>query len=269
MSEPTPRYLFDNAGTQTGERFAGLEAILDPITRRHLAQTGLGPGWSCWELGAGGGSVARWLSEQVGPDGDVLATDVNVDWMTAQEPANLTVRRHDAVNEPIPEAAYDLIHARLVLLHLPERIELIGRLVAALKVGGWLVLEEFDEILAPCPDASSESERLFNKVMAATRDLLRRSGADLAYGRRLPRLLSEHGLASVGGEGHVTYLTGGSLGASIQRANALQVGDQLVAAGLVTAAEGDAFLTLLDDPGFHYTSTLLVSAWGQRVDTSA
>jgi hypothetical protein len=59
-------YLLDNAAAHTGQRFSGLEATFDGATCRYLAATGVGAGWSCWEVGAGGGSVALWLAQASG-----------------------------------------------------------------------------------------------------------------------------------------------------------------------------------------------------------
>jgi predicted O-methyltransferase YrrM len=80
------RYVFDNAVTaETGMRFSGLEATFDPATIRYLTGVGVADGWACWELGAGGGSVATWLAERVGPAGSVLATDIDVRFIPASQ----------------------------------------------------------------------------------------------------------------------------------------------------------------------------------------
>ena len=71
-------YLFDNAGGETPTRFAGLEGLWDESTIRYLSKIGVGAGWTCWEVGAGGGSIARWLAERVAPSGTVLATDLDL-----------------------------------------------------------------------------------------------------------------------------------------------------------------------------------------------
>src|ERR1039458_7122444 len=39
---------------------------------------------------------------------------------------------------------FDLVHARLVLVHVPQRAQALAAMVAALKPGGWLLLEEAD-----------------------------------------------------------------------------------------------------------------------------
>ncbi len=64
-------YIFENAAQQAGQRFSSLESLYDPWTIRHLEATGIGPGWQCWEVGAGGGSIAAWLGERCGSSGHV------------------------------------------------------------------------------------------------------------------------------------------------------------------------------------------------------
>ena len=70
-------YLLDNARREAGARFGALAELFDTVTFRHISMLGIGPGWRCWEVGAGGPSVPAWLSDRVGPDGEVLATDLD------------------------------------------------------------------------------------------------------------------------------------------------------------------------------------------------
>ena len=62
-----------------------LKGLRDDVYRRPLVtalhRLGLGPGWRCLEVGAGSGSVARWLAAKVGPEGSVLATDIDTRWV--------------------------------------------------------------------------------------------------------------------------------------------------------------------------------------------
>ena len=102
------------------------------------------PGWRCLEVGGGGGSIARWLCQQVGAQGQVVATDIDTRFLDELDLPNLEVLRHDAVNDALPEAAFDLVHARAVLCHLAGRDEVLSKLVTALRPGGWLLLEEAD-----------------------------------------------------------------------------------------------------------------------------
>ena len=58
-------YLLDNAWQHQRARLAGLEAWFDPGTIRHVETLGVAEGWRCWEVGAGGGSIAEWLARRV------------------------------------------------------------------------------------------------------------------------------------------------------------------------------------------------------------
>jgi SAM-dependent methyltransferase len=258
-------YLLDNASPEAGQRFAGLEACYDHSTFAWLSALGLTEGWRCWEIGAGGGSVLRWMAEQVGESRFVLGTDVNLDWIDADMPGQVEVRRHDVTSDAIPTSAYDLIHARLVLLHLPGRDQVIERLAAALAPGGWLVLEEFDQIIAPCPEPTTDVQRAFNRVRKAFSELLERNGADTTtYPPTLPWRMQRAGLVQTGAEGRLVFATGASSAAAHQRANLLQTGHQAVEAGLITPDDLMTFLGALDDPGFTFITPLLISAWGRR-----
>ena len=66
--------------------FAALSDVFDEWTRRRLLAVGLGAGWSCWEVGAGGPRLPAWLAEQVGPGGRVVATDLDVSWLPRDAP---------------------------------------------------------------------------------------------------------------------------------------------------------------------------------------
>jgi ubiquinone/menaquinone biosynthesis C-methylase UbiE len=145
-------YLLDNAGREAPRRFDAQSALFDSGTIRHLEDRGIRPGWQCLEVGGGGGSIAAWLAARVGPTGHVLVTDIDPRFLEPLDAPNVEVRRHDIVTDPLPEAAFDLIHARAVLIHLPERERVLARLVSALKPGGWLVDEELDSAsLLPDP----------------------------------------------------------------------------------------------------------------------
>jgi SAM-dependent methyltransferase len=258
-------YLLDNLAPQAGGRFAGLEACFDETTFRHLTAVGIGPAWRCWEIGAGSGSVAGWMAERVGKDGAVLATDLNVDWIRTNISPRVEIRLHDLTSDEIPRSAYDLIHARLVLVHLPQRDAIISRLVSALAPSGWLVLEEFFDGFPSCPEPETEQERTFERVLDAFRQLLRRRGADTtSYTSTLPWRLKRTGLVGVGGEGKLLFAHGSTPGAGVLEANLRQTGDLAVEAGLIAAGDLTTFLRLVKDPQFTFALPLLVSAWGQR-----
>ncbi len=264
-----PSYFLDNAASQSIGRFSGLECCYDALTFDHLAARGIGTGWHCLEIGAGSGSVARWMAEQVGPTGRVLATDIDIRWITPNGPSHLEIShleiiQHDIVTESLPDAAFDLIHARLVLVHLPDRDAVLARLVASLKPGGWLVVEDFDSLLPHCLDPVDEDEQVFVKVGKALVQGLHSRGADTTYPRTLPRRLVTVGLEEVGASGQLTLYNGGSQASRLQIANIDQVGGSLIDAGLISPEERDTFRRLLEAPSFVGNHPLMITAWGRK-----
>lgn len=257
-------YLLDNSRAQAQGRFAGLEACYDALTQQHLASRGLRPGFRCLEVGAGSGSVARWLASQVGADGYVLATDLDTRWLDTGRLPQLEAARHDIAEDPLPSGAFDLIHARLVLVHLPSRDDVLARLAGALKPGGWLVIQDFDSSLPHCLDPVTDSERAFVKVGQALITALHLRKADTTYPRTLPHRLERAGLAEVGASGHVVVYRGASAEAALQQANLDQVGQSLVDAGLITDGDLATARRLLADPAFIANHPLLITAWGRK-----
>jgi SAM-dependent methyltransferase len=263
MRSADATYLLDNAGSDAPGRLSALSRMFDPGTKRHLTDRGLTAGWHCLEVGGGGGSIATWLADQVGPSGTVLATDLDPRFLETLKNSKLEVRRHDIVNDPLPEAAYDLIHARLVLNSLPRWEGVLDKLLAALKPGGWLVDEEFDSESVPPDPAQSPGEVLLKTHVAMGR-LMTDHGFDRRFGRLLFGRLRAHGLTHVGAEARMVMVQGGSPAASLLRANYRQLRGQLAEAGYVTEGDVDHDLARLDDPEVMMPSSILWAAWGRR-----
>jgi len=198
-------YTFDNAWQQARRRLALLAESLDPATQRRMRAIGVGTGWQCLDVGAGGGSIAQWLCTQVGAGGRVIATDIDTRFLDALAAPNLEVRRHDVSVDSLPDRAFDLVHARLVLMHLPAREEVLPRLIAASRPGGWLLFEEHDFF----PIAATRSQA-YARVFEAMGRALVAAGARADWGRELPSRLAAHGLIEVGAEADVPLFRGAS-----------------------------------------------------------
>jgi SAM-dependent methyltransferase len=262
MAEPV--YLLDNRKDEAGDRFDALAAVYDPMTIGHLDLLGVGAGWRCLEIGAGGGSVVRHLSERVGPGGRVLATDIEPRFLEPlADLGNVDVCRHDVAVDPLPEAEFDLVHARLVLVHVPERLTALHRLVQALRPGGWLLVEDGDGTMAgqSCLDPRTADEHLANRMRAGLMDLLAGRGADLAFARSLFRLLETEGLLDVAGDGYVAFSDAVRI---LERANILQLREMVVASGIATDAEVERFVAWLSEPRPALAAPFVLSAWGRR-----
>ena len=222
--------------------------------------------WQCLEIGGGGGSIAAWLSERVGPRGRVVVTDIQTQSLEQLRYSNLEVVQHNAVTDPLPEGAFDLVHARLLLGHLPQREVILKRMVAALKPGGWIVIEAFDRNFNDFsyPSTNAEGAALYQKMQTVFGHLMEARGVDPVWGRSLYRRLRALGLVDVGMEGYMAAREGGSAGARLARANFEQIRQEATAAGLITDKEVAQMFTLLDDPDFAYGSHIMFTAWGRR-----
>jgi SAM-dependent methyltransferase len=261
-------YLLDNAQAEAGARFAALSTLFDPSTFRHIDALGIAPGWACWEVGAGGRRVPEWLVARVGATGRVLATDIDVSWLTDDSASgthqSFEVRRHDIGTDSAPEEAFDLVHARLVLVHVPHRAEALRTLARSLKPGGWLLVEDADPALQPllCPDESGPAQVLANRLRHGFRSLMSERGVELAYGRTLPRLLRDAGLANVEADAYFPITAPACT--ALEQATVAQVRGRLVAGGLATDAEIDDHLTNVGAGQLDLATSPMVSAWGRR-----
>ena len=260
-------YLLDNRQREAGERFDALAELFDDCTFRHVDAIGVAEGWRCWEVGAGGPSVPRGLAERVGPSGRVLATDIDPSWTAAaagETDGPLEVRRHDVAADDPPEGPFDLVHARLVLVHVADRDRALRAMVSALRPGGALLLEDADPALMPliCPDEHGPAEVLANRLRRGFRELLKERGAELAYGRRLPRLLREAGLADVRSDAYFPIALPAAT--VLEDASVRQVRDLLVARGLATDEEIDTHLANVTSGRLDLATAPMISAWGRR-----
>jgi len=260
---PAHGYLLDNARAEAGERFVWLAELFDGVTRGYFDRLGVRAGSRCWEVGAGGPSIPQALAAAVGPTGHVLATDIDPSWLKAGD--GYEVRRHDVASDPPPEpGTFDLVHARLLLVHVPDRARALATMVAALRPGGWLLVEDADPALQPLAslDDSGPAPLRANRLRVAFRELLAGRGADLRYGRTLPRTLRGAGLVDVAAAGY--FPVGGRACDRLEAATFRQVRGELLAAGLADDVEIDAHLAAIDAGELDLTLAPLISAWGRR-----
>jgi SAM-dependent methyltransferase len=256
-------YILDNALAQARERLAAGAAWLDTWTTAQLEAIGVTPGWACLEAGAGGGSITEWLCKRVGDQGRVLATDIDTRFVGELGYPNLDVQRHDITTEDLPESEFDLVHARLLLEHLPDRGLAFSKLVSALKPGGWLLVEDFDHLTCGLaePSGNSERTRVYQAAWAADLEFMDAHGIGLDFGRRLYQMCRDHGLAHIEAEGRMLMSAGGSAFGTFLYLGAKPFRHVYLRSGL-TDDEVDRFFSLLQDPEFVMMSHLFVSAKG-------
>jgi trans-aconitate methyltransferase len=185
------------------ERLRAQARVWEPATGRIFDEIGLAAGASCLDAGCGPGETMRLMAERVGPGGRVLGLDVDdalgaaaVERLYGLGHRQCGFHCHDITEDaPIPGAPFALVYARLLLFHLPERIEVLGRLWDAVAPGGHLVVQDYDvrtTSVTPALASVDEIRRVFSAAFGAV-------GADICVGARLPEVFAQAGLSAPDG----------------------------------------------------------------------
>jgi SAM-dependent methyltransferase len=245
-------------------RLGLLEEIADPGTIRRLSQLVVKPGLRCLEVGAGRGTIARWLSARVGVDGHVVAADIDCRFLT-NLPDNVEVRKIDIRTDSFEPEAYDVVHCRTLLMHLPDPAAALRTMTAALRPGGVLLAEEGDGGLLAY-NGHPDAEWATSLVHSAFAALASSKAMNAYFGRTLPGLFIEAGLRVTGGEVDNWVARFGDPAAAFQRSSAEDMSAAFVAAGVMTEEERERARAVWCAPSTVVTTVGLVSVWGQRVD---
>ena len=243
------RYPMWNSTDDEGARLAKLQGLHDEASVRRLTALGVGPGWHCLELGAGAGSLAGWMADEVGPTGTVTAVDRDTGQLQSfGERANVTVLEDDLTTMSFPESAFDLIHSRSVLMHVDAADAVVAALVPALRPGGVVLFEEADG--APAATAVDAPAPFVAVMMPIARRW--------TWARQLPELLGRLGLEDIHDDVRDGPVTGGTpVGAFWQHTlrsirpfltDPQRMGP--LGGAPMDGATIDAMLELLDDPDF-------------------
>ena len=129
-----------------------LKGLRDDVYRRPLAtaleRLGVGLGWRCADVGAGGGDVSVALAEMVGRDGrvyavdsDPLARDEVARAAAAAAHAQVIALTQAGQDLSLPEEV-DLAFCRFLLLHVLDPVVVVRMMAKAVRSGGWVVAQE-------------------------------------------------------------------------------------------------------------------------------
>ena len=256
-------YAYDHGWEVERLRLSGLEAALDPGTRAHLTRLGVKPGIRCLEVGAGGGSIATWLADQVAPHGVTVAVDLETDFLEAEAARypTLEVRQLDIMSDELP-TGFDVIHARWLIEWLADKNLAIQRLAGALRPGGVLLIEEPDFVTL---FGAAEPAALRRVALAAMRHLESTCPVEVEYGRRATHDLIAAGLTGVEAEGRCPIVPGGHpLAAHFLRYTFEKFREPLLAAETVTEREFAEAISALEDPNVTVVGPMTVAAWGRQ-----
>ncbi|MFJ8588917.1 class I SAM-dependent methyltransferase [Streptomyces sp. NPDC093595] len=251
--------VFPPGHTGEDERIDLGALAYDGTTSARLGKLGVGPGWRCLDVGAGTGTVARRLLDRFGV-ASVLAVDRDVRFLAARPVPGLTALEADVTDPDFDPGRFHLVHARFVLMHLPARRELIGRLSRLLAPGGVLVLGDAVDLTS-----AGAGDTAYSRVMRAMWQGLRDTiGTDITWVPEYPRLLRAAGLTSVAAEMYVPPLVPGSAISRFWADTWRRAQDAMTATGLVDDATVEEAVRCLESPDCAELSAGMITAWGRR-----
>lgn len=233
----------------------------DPFTIRQLDAIGVGEGWRCLDVGAGQGSVTRLLVERVGATGSVVATDLDTRLLEPLAGDRVEVRQHDLLVDPLPDAAFDLAHARNLLLHVPAPLDALRRLASAVRPGGWIAIGDVDFATIELTPSSAPWQR----TRSAFWDAASGAGWDIRYGVRLVTDLQAMGVADVQGEYVIRNERGGSTSAILFAHTLERLRERMLSHG-ADPDDMDETQRLLSNTDVGFRSPSISTGWGRRAD---
>jgi ubiquinone/menaquinone biosynthesis C-methylase UbiE len=199
MTDVSRGYLLSEAPDEI-ERLQKWGRIWEPEAKAMLDQIGVQAGWRCLDLGCGPMGILSALSHRVGPEGRVVAADLNPKQLTAAREltereglTNIEFVQADAFDTRLPAESFDLVHVRFVFTPLGRDQELMHELLRLTRPGGVIATEEADD----CSYICYPPQPAWEKLKALTFAAFERAGGDANAGRRMYGILREAGLENV------------------------------------------------------------------------
>jgi SAM-dependent methyltransferase len=255
------------------ERLQTQAAIIAEPTALLFARGGLTPGMRVLDLGSGPGDVSFLVADIVGEGGSVVGVE--------RDPAQLAVanQRRDGlgltnvefragdVRTFVDSEPFDAAVCRLLLMHLPDAVDVLAHQMENLRPGGVFVAVDYDMGGARAmPEVA---------LYSTIRDWLRAGFAyaqvDPFVGMRLPVLFARAGYGDVGSMGLQTYWPPQNRDAAaylVGVVNAMK--DAIVGSGAATEADlgldtlADRFADAVEEAGAVYSPPTVAGAWGRR-----
>jgi ubiquinone/menaquinone biosynthesis C-methylase UbiE len=271
-TEPQASYALGHTPEEY-ERLRMQAHVWKVATGRLLDQLGLGPGASCLDAGCGPGETMRAMAERVGPAGRVLGIDADpalgamtLAMLHGAGHRQCAVQAQDlAAGDPIPGAPFDLVYARLLLFHLPQRVDVLGRLWDAVAPGGYLLVQDYDlRNISTLPELDWGEEML--RIMIGAFGAV---GADVSAGVRLPQLFAQAGVGTPDGTDVAGRIEPLASGRTILEGSFRSVLPTALAHGVTTEPAAAQVLAAIDRDATRFPDSqvlwpLLIGAWKRK-----
>ncbi len=190
----------------------------------------------------------------------MTSIDVNPVLLGLIPAQNLTVQQMDVRTGELRPNAYDLVTCRALLHQIAEHAPaVLARMAAAVKPGGWLLVQEPDFHLAPTTEPEVWAT-MWRGLIQWGHD----NGVDWLIGRKLPSLVSELGLGYPQAKTDEQNIRGRDRGALYFQMFFAEVRDRVVNAGQLDAATFDAASAILDDPNYWTQCWMMTAVWVRK-----
>ncbi len=192
------------------ERLRFQHKVWGPVTNKFFDRLKIQRGWKCLDVGAGPGFVAKDLRERVGETGEVTALEPSalyLDWFKKETERkgwnNIKFIQGKAEEVDFPQKYFDVIFSRWVIAFVPDAEKFLDQLIAALRPGGIIALQDYwYEGLSIYPRSGA-----FERMPDAIRAYYRSGGGDPFVTGKVPSILKRYGLRVI--DFTPTILSGG------------------------------------------------------------
>ena len=232
------RYALGHSPSEQ-ERLRAQARIWEAATGRLLDQIGLAPGASCLDA---------------------------VAMLHGTGHRNGRFIQHDlAAGGPVPGGPFDVVFARLLLFHLPQRVAVLARLWDAVAPGGHLVVQDYDIRSAGVLPALGSVSELLRVITAA----FTAAGCDVHAGAHLAQLFAQAGAGSPDGTDVAGRIEPLASGRALFESTFRSVLPAALASGVTTKADADAALAAIGRDAIRHADRpvlwpLLIGAWKRK-----
>ena len=255
------------------QRLRSQARVWEPATGRLFDQVALAPGATCLDAGCGPGETMRLMAQRVGPSGHVTGVDVDAS-LGAHALAMLRDAGHHqcdfarvdlTAGDPVPGAPFDLVYARLLLYHLPQRVAVLRRLWDAVAPGGHLLVQDYDMRSCGVLPALDSVDELLQVMLGA----FNAAGCDVHAGARLPQLFAQTGIGSPDGTDVAGRIEPLASGRAVLEGTFRSVMPTAVAHGITTEQRAAATLAAIERDATAFADLpvvwpLLIGAWKRK-----
>ncbi|TFW70661.1 bifunctional demethylmenaquinone methyltransferase/2-methoxy-6-polyprenyl-1,4-benzoquinol methylase UbiE [Methylotenera oryzisoli] len=121
--------------------------------------SGVNPGDKVLDIAGGSGDLSKLFAKKVGPEGQVILTDINASMLGVGRDRmldaglNVPAMQCDAEKLPFPDQYFDCVIVAFGLRNMTHKDKALAEMQRVLKVGGRLLVLEFSKVWQPLSKA--------------------------------------------------------------------------------------------------------------------